>query len=65
MRVPVSQRFMPASGILFCLAWPMLMENHRELKLPKNADGDEDGDGYTNLEQWLHGYAALVEGRAK
>jgi len=43
--------------------WPELMENHRELKLPKNPDGDDNGDGYTNLDEWLHGYAALVEGR--
>jgi len=41
--------------------WPALKEAHRELKIPDNPSGDDDGDGYTNLEEWLHGYAAEVE----
>lgn len=45
--------------------WPELAENRRELTLPPNPNGDEDGDGYTNLEEWLHGYCAAVEGRAQ
>jgi len=43
--------------------WPVLEENRRELTLPKNPNGDDDGDGYTNLEEWLHGFADVVEGR--
>ena len=43
--------------------WPDLAENQRELTIPDNPSGDDDGDGYTNLEEWLHGYAADVEGR--
>ena len=42
--------------------WPDLVENRRELTIPNNPNGDDDGDGYTNLEEWLHGYAAQVEG---
>jgi hypothetical protein len=41
--------------------WPELAENHRRLALPKNPDADADGDGYTNLEEWLHDFAAEVE----
>ena len=43
--------------------WPALAENRRELTIPGNPSGDHDGDGYTNLEEWLHGFAADVEGR--
>jgi len=43
--------------------WPELEENRRKLTLPKNPNGDDDGDGYTNLEEWLHGFADEVEGR--
>ena len=42
--------------------WPDLAENRRKLTLPGNPNGDDDGDGYTNLEEWLHGFAAEVEG---
>ena len=41
--------------------WPELEENRRELKIPANPNGDDDGDGYTNLEEWLHEHAAAVE----
>ena len=44
--------------------WPALPENRRELTIPENPSGDDDGDGYTNLEEWLHGFAADVEGRS-
>jgi hypothetical protein len=44
--------------------WPVLAENHRPLTTPANPNGDDDGDGYTNLEEWLHQMAAEVEGRA-
>jgi hypothetical protein len=43
--------------------WPELAENHRKLNVPDNPNGDDDGDGYTNLEEWLHAFAADVEGR--
>jgi hypothetical protein len=36
----------------------------RPLALPDNPHEDEDGNGYTNLEEWLHYLAAEVEGRA-
>jgi len=45
--------------------WPELAENRRELQIPENPNGDDDGDGYTNLEEWLHGFAAKVEGVAE
>jgi pectate lyase len=42
--------------------WPNLAQNTRRLTTPSDPNGDEDGDGYTNLEEWLHGYARQVEG---
>lgn len=33
--------------------WPNLPETHRALTLPNNPNGDDDQDGYTNLEEWL------------
>ena len=42
--------------------WPDLPEKRRELTIPENPGGDDDGDGYTNLEEWLHAFAAEVEG---
>ena len=41
--------------------WPELVENRRELTVPENPYADDDGDGYTNLEEWLHAFAAEVE----
>jgi hypothetical protein len=35
----------------------------RPLTLPADPDGDADGDGYTDLEEWLHRLAAEVESR--
>ncbi|HKG90700.1 MAG TPA: Ig-like domain-containing protein [Gemmatimonadaceae bacterium] len=43
--------------------WPALAPTTRVLALPANPGGDDDGDGYTNLEEWLHRLAAEVEGR--
>lgn len=43
---------------------PANVENRRVLELPLRLDEDDDNDGYTNLEEWLHGWAAYVEGRA-
>jgi hypothetical protein len=45
--------------------WPELEKNRRELTLPENPNGDDDDNGYTNLEQWLHGYAAQAESQPK
>lgn len=42
--------------------WPVLTENTIELSIPSNPHGDEDGNGYTNLEEWLHDEAQNVEG---
>lgn len=42
--------------------WPSLAMNLRTLTLPANPSGDDDGDGYTNLEEWLHSMADQVEG---
>ena len=42
--------------------WPELQRKHRKLALPKRSNADDDGDGYTNLEEWLHTFAADVEG---
>lgn len=41
--------------------WPQFAENRRTLVLPSNANGDNDGDGYTNLEEWLHNMASDLE----
>jgi hypothetical protein len=38
-------------------------QNRRALTLPANYNRDDDGDGYTNLEEWLHAFSAAVEGR--
>ena len=42
--------------------WPVIAENTRILTLPANPHADDDSDGYTNLEEWLHALAADVEG---
>jgi hypothetical protein len=44
--------------------WPVVAENYRALTVPANPNGDDDGDGYTNVEEWLHAFAAEVEGSA-
>ncbi len=43
--------------------WPNLAENYREFIIPNNPNDDDDSDGYTNIEEVLHTYAAEVEGR--
>ena len=57
-----------ADGSTRCSAnaggWPKLAQNYRKLELPASPNGDDDGDGYTNLEEWLHQMAAEVEGLA-
>jgi hypothetical protein len=42
-------------------AWPELNENHRKLGLSENSCADDNGDGYTNIENWLRPFAAEVE----
>src|SRR3989339_592100 len=42
--------------------WPVLAQNTRALTTPANPHADSDGDGYTNLEEWLHQYSSQVEG---
>ena len=41
--------------------WPKLAENHRTFNIPANPNGDDDGDGYTNIEEVLQQMAAAVE----
>jgi hypothetical protein len=43
--------------------YPMLVQNYRIFNSPTNPSGDDDGDGYTNIEEILHQMAALVEGK--
>lgn len=40
--------------------WPNLAKNTRKLETPGNPNGDDDNDGYTNLEEWLHDLACDV-----
>lgn len=42
--------------------WPNLAVNRRTLTVPNNPHGDDDNDGYTNVEEWLQAMAAAVEG---
>jgi len=44
--------------------WPILSETSRPLYLPSNPNADSDGDGYTNLEEWLHSFSEEVAGGA-
>lgn len=41
--------------------WPLLDTPTRTLAIPDDPHGDADADGYTNIEEWLHELAALVE----
>ena len=41
--------------------WPTLARNVRAFVVPANPSGDDDNDGYTNLEEKLHQMAAAVE----
>jgi hypothetical protein len=41
--------------------FPPITGSSRPLVLPDDPGGDTDGDGYTNLEEWLHEFAAEVE----
>jgi hypothetical protein len=43
---------------------PVNVNNPRTFTVPNNPTGDSDGDGYTNLEEELHRWSAIVEGRS-
>ena len=43
--------------------WPILAQNYRVFNVPANPNGDDNGDGYTNIEEILHQMAAAVEGK--
>jgi hypothetical protein len=43
--------------------WPNLKVNTRPFNVPANPNGDDNGNGYTNIEEILHQFAAKVEGR--
>jgi hypothetical protein len=42
--------------------WPSLAVNTRALTPPADPKADDDGDGYTNVEEWLHGFYAACGG---
>lgn len=42
---------------------PTLDRTERTLNVPANPHEDDDGDGYTNLENWLHAFSREVEGK--
>lgn len=42
--------------------WPEPLKTVRPFLFPANPNGDDDGDGYTNIEEILHRMAAEVEG---
>lgn len=41
--------------------WPEMKIVTRKLTLPADPNGDANRDGYTNLENWLHGYSSSVQ----
>jgi len=41
--------------------WPNLKASFRSFVIPSNPDGDDDGDGYTNIEETLHRMATEIE----
>ena len=41
--------------------WPNPATSTRSLIIPANKDADDNSDGYTNLENWLHTFSAGVE----
>src|SRR6185436_6476144 len=43
---------------------PVNIQNHRDFNVPANPTLDSDNDGYTNLEEELHRWAAIVEGQS-
>ena len=45
------------------VGFPQPAASSTTLDLPADPNGDADGDGYTDLEEWLHARSATVEGR--
>jgi hypothetical protein len=43
--------------------FPTLAVNRRAFRAPRNPNGDDDKNGYTNIEEVLFALAAEVEGR--
>lgn len=43
--------------------FPTAAQTRHKLDVPAEPAADDDGDGYTNLEEWLHARAAAAEGR--
>ena len=41
--------------------WPTYARNTRQFVAPANPNGDDDGDGYTNIEEVLHQMAQTIE----
>ncbi|MEM9460060.1 MAG: hypothetical protein AAGF11_38145 [Myxococcota bacterium] len=41
--------------------YPELESTQHTLEIPADPHGDDDDDGYTNVEEWLAGYTAQVE----
>lgn len=41
--------------------WPSRANNTRALNIPANPGADDNGNGYTNLEDWLHTFLDEVE----
>ncbi len=41
--------------------WPQLSKTYKSLPIPSNPNGDDDGDGYTNIEELLHQMAQDLE----
>ncbi len=42
--------------------WPVYAQNPATWTLPANPNGDDDNDGYTNIEEWLQQLSAQLEG---
>ncbi|MGF1614401.1 MAG: hypothetical protein ACFCVA_10975 [Gammaproteobacteria bacterium] len=42
--------------------YPQLKPTRHKLNIPANPNRDDNGDGYTNLENWLHELALKVQG---
>ncbi len=45
--------------------FPQLASNSKTFAIPNNPNGDDDNDGYTNIEEVLHQLALEIEGKKK
>jgi uncharacterized protein YjdB len=50
------------SATSFTMIWPSLSQGTTSHSVPSNPHGDDDTDGYTNLEEWLHGFYTACGG---